>query len=315
VKNHASLMPTTSGHRQGITAERDRRIPGQSADDRPKLQPDEHEQDRVDDEVEDVPDEIALQAGAAREDLRRADAHVDACRDRGQDPGSADGVGRNERGIAGEQRDRHAHLGIGDVPADLGGEPPHGQAHGHSPGGSQYEAQAGVGERETPGYHGGDRHAVGHQRGHVIEQALPFDGADHPPGGIQAAHDRRRGERVGRRDDRPEHEGGGPGQARNERVRGPGDRAHRREHQSNRAEGERAQVGPEVAEVRIDRRAVDQRRQEDHQHDLRVKLHLRQAGNEPEQSPADDQRDRIRHRQTAGKHTQARHRHQQPGDQ
>jgi hypothetical protein len=280
-----------------------------------QLQPDEHEQDRVDDEVEDVPDEVALQACAAREDLRRADAHVDAGRDRGQDPRGADGVRRHVGRVAGQERDGDVHLGVGDALADLGDDHPHDEAHGHAPSRPEYELQAGVGEREAPGHHGGDRDAVGHQGGHVVEQTLALDAAHHAPRGIEAPHDRRRRERVGWRDDRPEDESGFPGQARNERVGGPGDRAHRRDHQRHRVEGERAQAGPEVVEVRLERRAVDQRRQEDNQHDLRVELHLGQPRDKPEQGPADNQHDRIRHRQAPGEHAQARHRHQQPGDQ
>ena len=46
-----------------------------------------------------------------------------------------------------------------------------------------------------------------------------------------------------------------------------------------------AQVGPEIAEVREDRLAVEKRRQEDDQHDIGVELHLGQPGNESEQAP------------------------------
>jgi hypothetical protein len=88
-----------------------------------------------------------------------------------------------------------------------------------------------------------------------------------------------------------------------------------REHQPDRAERERAQVGPKVAEVRIDRRAVEKRRQEDDQHDLGVEPHLGQAGNESEYGAADNEHDRIRHGQLAGERAQARDGHQQSGDQ
>ena len=48
-----------------------------------------------------------------------------------------------------------------------------------------------------------------------------------------------------------------------------------------------------------DRLAVEQRRQEDDQHDLRVELHLGQPRHEPEHG-ADDEPDRVRHGLAAG---------------
>jgi hypothetical protein len=60
------------------------------------------------------------------------------------------------------------------------------------------------------------------------------------PRGVEASHDRRRRERVGRRHDRAGGRRRLPTAARNERVTGPGDRAHRREHQANGVEGKRA---------------------------------------------------------------------------
>ena len=70
----------------------------------------------------------------------------------------------------------------------------------------------------------GDHDTAGHERGRVVEAP---------------SHDRRRRERVGRRDDRPRTKAT-PTAARHERVTGPGDRAHRREHQPNCVEGKRA---------------------------------------------------------------------------
>src|SRR5215216_2892214 len=61
------------------------------------------------------------------------------------------------------------------------------------------------------------------ERGGVIEQAFALDGAGHAPRDAEAPHDRRCGQRVDRRDDRTEDEGGCPRQARDQRVRDPGD--------------------------------------------------------------------------------------------
>jgi hypothetical protein len=46
------------------------------------------EQNGVDDEVEDVPDEVALQTGTGRQDPRSLDAHVDTCRTVARTPDS-----------------------------------------------------------------------------------------------------------------------------------------------------------------------------------------------------------------------------------
>ena len=54
-----------------------------------KLQTDQDEQGRVDDEVDGGRDEVAFQAGADRQDLQSAGAHVDARGDGGQDPRGA----------------------------------------------------------------------------------------------------------------------------------------------------------------------------------------------------------------------------------
>jgi hypothetical protein len=53
-------------------------------------------------------------------------------------------------------------------------------------------------------------------------------------------------------------------------------------------------------EVRVDRRGVEERRQEDHGHDLGGRAPPRQRRNKREQGAADDEHDRIRHGQLAG---------------
>jgi hypothetical protein len=68
----------------------------------------------------------------------------------------------HERRVAGEERDRDAHLGVCRTLADLGDDPPDRDSDRHAAGGPKDELQAGVGEREAPGHDGGDRNAVGH---------------------------------------------------------------------------------------------------------------------------------------------------------
>ena len=176
----------------------------------------------------------------------------------------------DEGRVAGEQRDRDAHLGVGGAPADLGDHPADREARSpprRRP--PSTNSSAGVGEREAAGHDGGDRDAVGHQRGRVVEQPLALDRADHPPRHVEAPQDRRR-PRAGRwaRRSRPRTNAASHGMPGTSACAAHGDRAHRHQHEPDRAERDRAQVGPQVAEVGEDRRRVEQRREEDHQHDL-----------------------------------------------
>src|SRR5204862_3717286 len=136
-----------------------------------QLETDQDEQDRIDDEVEDVPDVVALQARLReRDDLRPADTHVDArCHGR-QDSGDANRIRRYEGRVAGEQGDRDAYLRVLDAPADLGGDPANRDANRDAATGTEDEPQPGMGEREAAGNHRGDRYSVGDERGGVVEQ-------------------------------------------------------------------------------------------------------------------------------------------------
>ena len=94
-------------------------------------------------------------------------------------------------------------------------------------------------------------------------------------GSAEPAADLDRGQRVGRRDDRPERERRRPREPVDQRVRDDGDRAGGRDHEPDRQQRDRADVVAEVAQAREERRRVQQRRQEDHEHELRVELDLR----------------------------------------
>ena len=55
------------------------------------------------------------------------------------------------------------------------------------------------------------------------------------------------------------------------------------------------QAPADVAEVGEERRAVEQRRQEQDEHHIRIEPHARDARNEPEHRPADHEHDRVGH--------------------
>ena len=60
-----------------------------------------------------------------------------------------------------------------------------------------------------------------------------------------------------------------------------------------------------------ERREVEERRQDADQHDLRRHRHLRHAGPEADQQPAEDEQDRVRDPQRPGEHQQRRARDEQ----
>jgi hypothetical protein len=94
-------------------------------------------------------------------------------------------------------------------------------------------------------------------------------------------------------------------------VRDDRDRAHRRQHEADRQQRDRAHVAPQVVQVGEERGRVQQRRQEDHEHQLGLELDLGQAGHEAERQPAHDQHDRVRNVERARGRGQAGHGHEQ----
>ena len=117
-------------------------------DDRPQLQPNEDEQRRVDDEVEDVPHEEPLQARTRGDDARPAQAHVDPRRHDGEHPRRAELVRWDERRVAGEERDRDAELRVRRALADLRDEPADRQSDGDPTRRTHDQRDDGVAQRE-----------------------------------------------------------------------------------------------------------------------------------------------------------------------
>jgi hypothetical protein len=152
-----------------------RRAARDAVDDRTHLQPDEDEQRGVEDEVEDLPDVEALQSRARGDDARTADAHVDARGHHREHPGHMELVGGDERCIPAEQRDRDAHLGVLGALADERDDPADGQPDRDPTDDRDEEAHHGVAQREAALDRRDDRHAVGHERGRIVEEPLGLD--------------------------------------------------------------------------------------------------------------------------------------------
>ena len=187
-----------------------------------QLQADEHEQGRVEEEGDDLPDRGALDPGGRGGQPRGQPAHVDADGDRGEHAGDADRLRRQVGEVGGEEGDRDLDRRVVEPPA-------HGGDHGadrdpdRDPAGDHDdEVAARLEQAEAAGDHGGDGELVGDQRGRVVDQALALDDGHDPARHPEPAGDRGRGDRVGGGDDRAEHERLRPAEA--ERLVGDGRR-------------------------------------------------------------------------------------------
>ena len=74
-----------------------------------------------------------------------------------------------------------------------------------------------------------------------------------------------------------------------------GDRGDRDQHEPDREQRDRRPVRLQLVRGDRDRGRVQQRRQEDEEDDVGVELGRRQARDEPDDQPAEHQRDRVRH--------------------
>jgi hypothetical protein len=101
---------------------------------------------------------------------------------------------------------------------------------------------------EAAGDDGRDGHPEEHKGRGVVDQALPLENRDQAMRDAQRSGDRGHGHGIGGRDDRAQHEGGGPAQPRDDRPGHDGDGDCCGGHQAHGEEHDRAQIRPEVAE-------------------------------------------------------------------
>ena len=92
----------------------------------------------------------------------------------------------------------------------------------------------------------------------------------------------------------------GPVEAGHELVRDDRHGAGRGEDERDREERERRQLGPQLARGGRVAGGVQQRRQEDEEHDVGLERDVRERRDEPDHQPADDQDDRVRDRGQVG---------------
>ena len=167
----------------------------------------------------------------------------------------------------------------------------------HADAGVDEEADDRLAPAERARHRGGDRRAIENERRRVVDEALALEHDDHAPRHGQPRDDRRRGDGVGRRDDRAERDRDGPGHPGKERARRDRDGRRRDEHESDGEQADRTAVRAEVAQRREERRRPDDRRQKDEEDEVRIELRDRHARHEPDEKARHDLQDRRRDRQ------------------
>ena len=190
----------------------------------------------------------------------REAAHVDAHGDRGQDARGADGLGRQVGEVGGKERDRHLHGRVVQSPPDSRDGGADRDADRDAAKGADDELAARLHQAEAPGDHGGHGEPVGDQRRSVVDQGLALDDRHDPPRHAKPASDRGCRDRIGRRDDRSQHERLGPAEPQQAVGRGR-DRDHGRQHQPNGQQPDRPDVATQLAQGREEGRRVEQRGQ------------------------------------------------------
>nr|WP_267128265.1 hypothetical protein [Baekduia soli] len=181
----------------------------------------------------------------------------------------------------------------GDQPAD--DEPDRDAARG-----AEQEVPHRGGQRERARDHGRHRELVGDEARGVVDEALALDDGHQAPGRARAHGDLHGRHRVGRRDDRADHERRRPGQPVDEPVGHRGDGHGRGDDEPHGQRADGPHVGAQVLQRGEERRGVQQRRQEGHQDDRGVQLEAVDAGQEGQRGAAHRQRDRVRDARALG---------------
>ena len=193
-------------------------------------------------------------------------------------PEQPSALGRHVGRVAAEQRDRDLHRRVVEPPADLGDHPADGEPDRDPAGRAEHELAARPPRSENVPPTAPTADAVEHQRGAVVDQALALDDRDQRGA---AAPSRRAivvaasgsvGATIAPSANAAAH--GSPSISACATTA----TAHAVAITSPTASSEiDAQVVLEVAQAGEERRRVEQRRQEDHQHEVRLELDLRQA--------------------------------------
>ena len=231
---------------------------------------------------------------------------VDAGRHRGQDRRDAERLGRQVGEVRRDQRDRDLRRRVVQRLAQPGDDVADGDADRDADDRVEDEAPARLGQREAPGDRGRDRELVGDERRRVVDQRLALDDRHVAPRGADPRGDRRRRDGIGGRHDGAQHEGRLPRHAVDELVGDERHAHHREDHEADGEQADLAEVVAQLAQRGEEGRGVEQRRQDDDEHDVGVELDVGDAGDEAQRRAADHEQDRIRDLRVVGDDEQDR---------
>ena len=268
--------------------------------------PDEHEERGVEDEDEDLPHREGLDPRRGRDQLGRVPAQVDAGGHGGQHRRDAERLGRQVGEVRRDERDRDLRRGVVERLAQQRDDVADDDADRDADDRVEHEAPARLGHREAPGDRGGHRELVGDERRRVVDQRLALDDRHVAPRRADTRGDRRRRDGIGGRHDGAQHERGLPRHAVDDLVGDDGHAEHGEDHQADGEQADLAQVVAQLAQRGEEGGGVEQRRQDDDEHDVGVELHVGDAGDEAQRRAADHEQDRIRDLRVVGDDEQDR---------
>src|SRR5829696_4280230 len=202
---------------------------------------------------------------------------------------------------------------VGDVPARPDDDPTHREPYSDPSDCAYGELQARLPQRERPHHYRAHGYPVGDDARGVVDEALPFEDRHYAPRDAEPLGDGGRGYGVGGGDYGAEDEGRGPGE-----VYGPvgdrGDHAGRHEHETDGQKRDRPQVRPEVPPGGEERRDVEEWRQEQQEHHLRLERYPRQPRHETENQSTQNEQDGVGDVDPVGQRRERRDRGEQDQD-
>ena len=276
---------------------------------RPRFQAGQQEQPAFQQIDEEVPEEDALQPRVAGNEQRSVPAYVEAAHHGGEDAGAAERlrrpIGRKRREQGKDDLDPRVAGPLAQPQAGKSDREPECDLEGDD----RDEDEDGGAERKRAECDGGDRETIKDQGRCVVGEALAFDDDHGPPRQAEPAGNRERGDLVGRRDDRAEHEPDRPVPV--EQVMH--DRGDRHRGERHAAEGEQADgtdVVAELAPAHGDAGGIDQRRNYQQEHELGRQLDPRQPRRHREDEPDQDQQNGRRNPGAVCRDRDCRHRHE-----
>ena len=175
----------------------------------------------------------------------------------------------------------------------------------------EQEEPTGVHGRERAGHDRRDGNAVQHETRAVVHEALALDDQHELARDTEAAGDRGRGDRVGRRDDGAEDEGRRPRKPVDDLVRDDchPDRRHRDE--ADREQPDRADIRFQLAERGEEGSAVQERRKHAEEDELRLELDLGHSRDDADREPSENEEDRVRNPESRRQREERRDRGEQ----